>query len=512
MMLSNDAADRWVNGSLGRVTAIGRDDDGLRVDVELRDGATVDVRPNTWEATRPVIEDGTLRREVVGTYTQLPLKLAWTITIHKSQGQTLDRLVVDLRGGAFDYGQVYVALSRCTSLAGLVLTRDVLPKDLRTDRRIVRFLRAATAPGAAARHCAVSILTVGQPGRMSQPRPVELAVAFDDGTSISTLINPQRDLDDARTAYGIAVEDVLLAPTLAEAWSVIAPLVDGCTPVGVEVDQDLFLIDFELKRLGAVARLPVGAEIPAVALTPDDRTALRARTAAARARATLDVLAREHLDTAEGSPFDLDAVLQEDGQDDLAYLLTRDPGARTPSSAALPTLSALMRTSTVLSDVLLGATTAGAVAITPDPTVGAVVRDVVQERVLAAAARTTGLPPTLIDRLLRLEQVLGIAVVDTILDDATSAGCGIDDALHPGARVCFTGTAVDDAGQVWDRERMKAAAAAHGLVPVDSVTKSRCDALVVAEVGTQSGKARKAKELEKPVLSAAEFFGWLAER
>ncbi|MGV0602789.1 AAA family ATPase, partial [Mycolicibacterium pulveris] len=187
-------------------------------------------------ATRPVVEGGSLRREVIGTFTQLPFKLAWAITIHKSQGQTLDRLVVDLTGGMFSTGQLYVALSRCTSLAGLVLKRPVLPKDLKTDRRIARFLRDSGDQATARRYCAIGMLTVGDEGRMSRPRPVELAVAFDDGTGLSTLINPQRDLADARNAFGISVSDVLLAPTLREAWAVIAPMLAGCTPVGVGVD------------------------------------------------------------------------------------------------------------------------------------------------------------------------------------------------------------------------------------------------------------------------------------
>lgn len=230
MMLNNDQADRWVNGSIGRVVGVGYDRYGAVVEVEFPDGSVADVTPYTWEVTRPVVSGSSLGREVVGTYTQLPFKLAWAITIHKSQGQTLDRVVVDLTGGMFSTGQLYVALSRCTSLSGLVLKRPVLPKDLKTDRRIARFLRSAAGDAHARRYCAIGMLTVGDEGRMSRPRPVELAVAFDDGTAISTLINPQRDLADARTAFGISVSDVLLAPTLREAWTVIAPMLEGCTP------------------------------------------------------------------------------------------------------------------------------------------------------------------------------------------------------------------------------------------------------------------------------------------
>ena len=88
-------------------------------------GTTATVGPHTWEITRPVVTGGRLHHATIGTYTQLPFRLAWAITIHKSQGQTIDRLVVDLTGGVFATGQVYVALSRATSLDGLVLKRPI---------------------------------------------------------------------------------------------------------------------------------------------------------------------------------------------------------------------------------------------------------------------------------------------------------------------------------------------------------------------------------------------------
>jgi hypothetical protein len=82
-------------------------------------------------------------------------------------------------------------------------------------------------------------------------------------------------------------------------------------------------------------------------------------------------------------------------------------------------------------------------------------------------------------------------------------------AMVPGARICFTGTALDAAGRVVDRDEMERLAAAAGLTPVRSVTKTRCEVLVTAEAGTQSGKARKAQEYGKAVFTAEEFFEWL---
>ena len=141
MFLRNDADQRWVNGSMGHVHSVDRSG----VVVDLDDGDRVDVVPVTWEKYRYTYsaETRTLSRDVVGEFTQFPLRLAWAVTIHKSQGQTYPSAVVDLGAGAFSPGQTYVALSRIVSLEGLYLTRPLRPRDVITDVHVERFMREA---------------------------------------------------------------------------------------------------------------------------------------------------------------------------------------------------------------------------------------------------------------------------------------------------------------------------------------------------------------------------------
>ncbi len=143
MLLTNDRKGRFVNGTIGRVSAITRvpDADDI-VTVELPAGDEVDLSPNTWELYRfrYDAEADRIESEPIGSFTQYPLRLAWAVTIHKSQGKTFDRVVVDIGRGAFAHGQVYVALSRCTSFEGLVLRTPIRRSHIWMDWRIVRFL------------------------------------------------------------------------------------------------------------------------------------------------------------------------------------------------------------------------------------------------------------------------------------------------------------------------------------------------------------------------------------
>jgi len=144
MMLSNDPDKRWVNGSLGKITAIIVDTEGDDVImVELENGTEIDVKKHTWEIYQYYFDEvnNSLGSKVIGYFTQYPLKLAWAVTIHKSQGQTFDRVIIDVGWGTFSHGQMYVALSRCTTLEGIVLKQPLTQRHILMDDRVIKFMK-----------------------------------------------------------------------------------------------------------------------------------------------------------------------------------------------------------------------------------------------------------------------------------------------------------------------------------------------------------------------------------
>ncbi len=151
MLLNNDSARQWVNGSIGVIEAIGKDEEGKEyLKIRLQDtNESVRVTRYAWEIYRFGVEGETITAESVGTFMQYPFRLAWAVTIHKSQGKTFERVHIDLGRGAFASGQVYVALSRCTAFEGITLATPIGRGSIRTDAQIHDFLgdlRARNAP------------------------------------------------------------------------------------------------------------------------------------------------------------------------------------------------------------------------------------------------------------------------------------------------------------------------------------------------------------------------------
>ncbi len=137
IFVKNDTEKKWVNGTIGKVHSIEEDS----FEVQVGEGI-FGIEPVTWEDIEYKWnkEENKIEKEIVGTFTQFPIKLAWAITIHKSQGQTFDKAIIDLDTGAFANGQTYVALSRCTSLDGIVLVRNITRSDIKVSQNAVSYL------------------------------------------------------------------------------------------------------------------------------------------------------------------------------------------------------------------------------------------------------------------------------------------------------------------------------------------------------------------------------------
>ncbi len=142
MLLNNDSKGRWVNGTVGKVVNILKKGKEDSIIAELQNGNIVDVTAYTWKIYKTLYNSETksLDSEPIGSFTQYPLKLAWAVTIHKGQGKTFDKVIIDIGKGTFAHGQAYVALSRCTSLDGIILKKPIEKKHIFTDWKIVNFI------------------------------------------------------------------------------------------------------------------------------------------------------------------------------------------------------------------------------------------------------------------------------------------------------------------------------------------------------------------------------------
>lgn len=508
MLLNNDGLDRWVNGSLGAIDSVDSFDDTVSVNIVLQDGPTVCVRPHTWEVKRPSVNSGVLGYETVGSYTQLPFKLAWAITIHKSQGKTLERAIIDLYRGTFAEGQLYVALSRCRSLSGMVLRTPVKPHHVKVEREVTRFLSRSTE---ASEKCSDrAYLGVLATGFGAYDRILEIAAIIERSghiaAEISTLVNPCRDVGDAVGGYGFSASDLSLAPTLAEAWPTVARQLSGCSMIGCSLATVQTMIERELKADGIVTNLGLGIDLLELARAGGvDPEGANEGSALDRARAAAALFSNIHVDGLVVTPYrpgpetlgagalqarttptlhlseevepqlayaDLAAIAVSNGQDTFAWHLWLESNAL-ERGLSKPEVRAL--------------------------------HDDALRRLIQRSDRDGTASNSERGRIDEIARLLGLPHPSWEADLPCSE---IGMTLTPGTRVCFTGSARGLAGEVVERSELEALADRLGLVAVDSVTKKSCDVLVAADASSMSGKAKKARDWGKPVYDACQFLEW----
>ena len=139
IFIRNDKEGRWYNGTIGKVTRL----ELKQVYVALEDGSEMEVLPEIWENMQYTYneKEKKVEEKVLGTFMQIPIKPAWALTVHKSQGLTFNNVVIDFVGGAFTSGQAYVALSRCTSMEGITLLKPLTERDIIVNLAVVDFSR-----------------------------------------------------------------------------------------------------------------------------------------------------------------------------------------------------------------------------------------------------------------------------------------------------------------------------------------------------------------------------------
>ena len=519
MLLNNDPGDEWVNGSMGMVVGFDIEDNSPIVRVRLVDsGSIVEVQSYRWEVRRPRIENGSLEYEVLGSFEQLPMKLAWAVTIHKSQGKTLQRVIVSLGRGTFAEGQLYVALSRCTSLDGLILKSVVKPHHVKVEREVTRFLNRQKVEVGEERSLGLAALGIVATGVSRFDKILEIAAVISrpDGSveRFSSLINPMRDIGQSGS-HELTATVLSAAPTLPEAWPFFSRQLDGCCIIAHGLPLIQTMIERECAAAGMRVDLGLGIDTQSLTAKSLENSIIELNVVPPFRESALGnaLLTKMLFDDFEPN---LDSVLayrpslevKEFGRiqsrDDLDPRVT----SKTTSNREITYLdrAALLVGMGANEDESRRALGDFAANLGLDHEVVQRLNMKLLDDLLNAANRDLNISE---EERIEVERVSSILGVDApVIDSADSLPLSLDIFLEPGMEVCFTGSATDSNGNPLERSHLEELARVRMLKPVKSVTK-KCSILFAADPTSMSGKAKKARDQGVLVDSVSEFLDWV---
>ncbi|AZA12394.1 AAA family ATPase [Corynebacterium gerontici] len=478
MVVINDFAGRYVNGSFGTVSSANSDE----IEVVLDDSSkTVSFERHVWEVNKPKVSGGRISADVVGTVRQFPIIAAWAITVHKSQGKTIPKCFITLRGGMLVDGQFYVALSRAVDMEHLRFDQEVLPKHIRANNSLVRFLRRETSELVTTNRV-VFLSFDGVDFGVSQHVARIHATIIHDGTVVAdfgTWLNPNCDLGDFGVREKVPPMGLAAAPEIGDFWPLLRRQAEG----GLIVGDGLQMLEAAIRHQQKGMQLNLGTgydfgdfELTLHGTNPEQRCGEMVRyyqvgsLKLERGEAVPE--ADEH---EEGAVFIPDWASSSE--------MFLDPSRATDSDIAWAAMSGALRKPESKAEVVECAELLSAWAISRGAWTKELAHDI-KQRAAKIMSDEIDLPE----------------VMDEHVD--------IADLLRAGTKVAWTGSRKIAEQKGLSEDQLRALLAERNLEYRTGVSKTKCDVLIAGDVASMSNKAKRAREYGKPIISVEEFEQW----
>ncbi|WP_231913555.1 DEAD/DEAH box helicase [Corynebacterium renale] len=477
MTVINDKDNRFVNGSFGTLIEASPNHLAVRLD---HSGKVVELGKHTWEIKTPGISNGDLSSDTAGTVTQFPVILAWALTVHKSQGKTIPKLFIDLKGGMNTDGQFYVALSRAVDLEHLRFSAPLERRHIRANNTLVRMIRREVSSSEATNRIAFLAFDGVQFG-ISDHIVCAHAVIVESGEVVAdfgTWLNPMSDLGEFGRQHNVPIGGLALAPTLGDFWPLLLRQAAG----SIVVADGLAMLERAVRHQekGLDLSLGMGYDISELAYEPDGQNVAERAHSMAQAY-------RNHAFTVDSAQPVPSAPAETEGS---VYAPEWAPSMQMVLDARRATDS----------DNAWAAFSGGPI----DDLDRAELTETAE--IFSAWAISRGVwTESVRDEIIRRAHSAGMDTVT--LPDVESTEINPSQLFLPGTRVAFTGRN-NLLGGTADDDRLDEICRARGLEYKKNVSKTRCDVLVAFDPSSMSTKAKRAREYGHPIVSQKDFEYW----